>query len=347
MLAYGGVMAHASSDIITCDPTMLFLLKELRRVAPSDATVLLEGETGVGKELFAEYVHRHSSRSSGPLIKVELPALSPDLIESELFGHEKGAFTGALQKRHGFFELASGGTLFLDDIDDFPMPLQSKLLRAIESREIYRLGGTTRIQLNIRLVVATKIRLNSLVREGAFRSDLFYRINEFPVPIPPLRERPHDVPLLAEAFLNYFAGQYDIRLTEDAKEALVRYHWPGNVRELRNIVRRISLNVDGDVEKIHLPIEILSDPFREQHCLDCTHCQDRRNLTFDQMVAFVERTLLLHSLEVSAGNQTAAARKLSLHPSTFRDKLSKHRLVGFTANKRDDGASQRCEDRPF
>lgn len=346
MFFRGGVMAHENSHIITRDSTMLSLLEGLRRTASSDASVLLEGETGVGKELFAEYVHRHSPRKSGPLVKVELPALSPDLIESELFGHERGAFTGAIQERRGFFELASEGTLFLDDIDDFPLPLQPKLLRAIESREIYHLGGTRPIKLNIRLVVATKISLLARVRESAFRSDLYYRINEFAVPIPPLRERRCDIPLLAEAFFQRFAEQKDIRLAVDARDALVSYEWPGNVRELRNVVRRVSLNASGEVGRNDLPSEVLSEQFCAQNCLDCTRCWDESSVTFDQMVASVERTLLLHSLQVSAGNQLAAARRLSLQPSTFRDKLRKHGISAYVQGKNYDQPQDCSGHRP-
>lgn len=198
-------MVSKSVTIITQDNAMQALLAKVDRIVDSDGSVLLIGETGVGKELFAEYIHRSGPRCTQPFVKVGLAALPADLIESELFGYEKGAFTNAANEKKGLFELANGGSIFLDDIDDFPIGLQAKLLRVLESRELMRIGGQVSIPINIRLITASKLNLKELVEQGRFRADLFYRINVVPLIIPPLRNRVSDIPLLAEYYLEKFA----------------------------------------------------------------------------------------------------------------------------------------------
>ena len=237
--ADASLMVHSLS-LITRNETLRSILARVDTIAASDSSVLLIGETGVGKELFAEYIHRTSSRAERPLVKVGLAALPHELLETELFGHEKGAFTSALNEKKGLFELSDRGTIFLDDIDDFPLALQSKLLRVLESHEVMRVGGTTPIPVDIRLITATKVDLKELVNRGIFRADLYYRINVVPISIPPLRERRDDIPLLIEHFLRRFAPDKQLVPAEDALRAMVSYSWPGNVRELRNVVQRMA-----------------------------------------------------------------------------------------------------------
>ena len=323
-------MSGSISPIITQDPNMRAILTRVETIAKSDSSVLLVGETGVGKELFADFIHHSSARTGKPLIKVGLAALPHELLESELFGYERGAFTGAFNSKKGLFESAGGGTLFLDDIDDFPTQLQPKLLRAIESHEVFRLGCTASIRLDVRLVAATKVDLMDLVKCGSFRPDLYYRINEVPVEIPPLRERPDDIPLLASAFLQRFATNRALFLGKDAQCALVSYSWPGNVRELRNVMRRLATLVEGDIHEEDLPPEIRSGAPLEIIAQGCTRCSVNDQLSFEEVVGCVETNLLQHALGRAGNNRVKAARLLKMSPSTLRDKLKKYRLAGNT-----------------
>ncbi len=229
----------------------------ITRVATSNATILIRGESGTGKELVANAVHYNSKRTDKPFIKVNLAALPETLVESELFGHEKGAFTGALSRKSGRFELAQGGTVFLDEIGDLSTTVQLKLLRVIQEREFTRLGGTTTLKADVRLVAATHRDLEKLVAEGIFREDLYYRLNVFPIYLPPLRERKADIPLLAEHFLSRHAaeqGKPTRRLSQAALDLLMQYHWPGNVRELENVIERALLVCDAEtILSAHLP----------------------------------------------------------------------------------------------
>lgn len=307
---------------------MRAIFERIDTVAASDSSVLLVGETGVGKELIAEYVHRTSPRNDRPFVKVGLSALPPELLESELYGHEKGAYTSASAEKKGLFELAHTGTIFLDDIDDFPLNLQSKLLRVLESHELMRVGGTERIPVDVRVVCATKVHLKQLVEQSAFRSDLYYRINVVPIEIPPLRDRREDIPLLVDHFLRRYSGSKQLSVTGDAMRALELYSWPGNVRELRNLVQRICLFAKGPIELKDLPPET-----REENPLDlilkaCNRCFVDNDMTFDQIVACLESNLLRQALDKSAGNRSRAARILGLNLSTLRDKLKKYNLNG-------------------
>ena len=229
-------------SIVTQSDRMRALLERIPTVAASNSPVLLLGETGVGKELFADTVHRLSPRRDGPLVKISLSAVPHDLLESELFGHERGAFTHAIQAKKGLFEMADGGTIFLDDVDDVPPSMQPKLLRVLESHEVMRVGATATLPIDVRLVSASKVNLKDLVDRGLFRADLYYRLNVVPIEIPPLRLRPEDVPLLADALPPaIFARKSGCDSRPARVQALERYHWPGNVRELRNVIQRISL----------------------------------------------------------------------------------------------------------
>jgi transcriptional regulator with GAF, ATPase, and Fis domain len=228
-------------EIITISPPMRSLLSYVGKVAPTDSTVLITGETGTGKELVARAVHKRSRRSSRPFVSVNCSAIPVSLVASELFGHEKGAFTGATQRRYGRFEVADGGTLFLDEIGELPLEIQVSLLRVLQEHEFERVGGNRPIRVNVRVIAATNRNLQRAIEENTFRSDLYYRLNVFPLAVPPLRERPGDIPLLVEYFTHLLARRAGKRITGISKSAmsiLQSYDWPGNVRELRNIVER-------------------------------------------------------------------------------------------------------------
>lgn len=252
-------------DLLGRSPGMLRLRTLIERVAPTDATVLITGENGTGKEMIARELWRHSPRRNEPYIKVNCAALSENLIESELFGHEKGSFTGATERREGRFELANRGTLLLDEVSEIPPGLQAKLLRVLQEREFERVGGTKTIKVNVRILATSNRDLIQFVEKGHFRSDLYYRLNVFPVQVPPLRERAEDVIVLAEAFLRRFARKHGVKLpgfSDNAHRALLDYAWPGNVRELQNTIERaVILSEDGrPVSTAALGLPLLSRP---------------------------------------------------------------------------------------
>ncbi len=320
-------VSTASGVILTQNRQMHDILARLRAIAGTEGSVLLIGETGVGKELLAEYIHQESRRAGNPLVKVGLASLPRELIESELFGHERGAYTHAVAQKKGLFELSEGGSIFLDDIDDFPLELQSKLLRALETHEVMRVGGTTPIRVNTRLISATKVDLKALVERRAFRPDLYYRINVMPVTIPPLRDRRDDIPLLASHFLEHFAPRRGLTLSEPACETLTRYAWPGNLREFRNVMQRVSVFGDGTIQERELPAEVLAQANPNLLAHQCQICQEERQLSLEEVVACVERHLLEDALAKAGGNQSQAARTLRMSLSTLRDKLRKHGLL--------------------
>jgi DNA-binding NtrC family response regulator len=242
--------------IVAVDPAMLELLSTVEKVAPTGATVMVYGESGTGKELVARALHRLSPRASKPFISISAGALPETLLESELFGYEKGAFTGAMTAKPGRFEMANGGTLFLDEIGDISAAVQVKLLRVLQERTFERLGGTRSIEVDVRVVAATNRDLQQLIADGSFREDLFYRLNVVPLTIPPLRKRPADIPALVAHFLDKF-GAGSRTISSQAMEALVAYQWPGNVRELENTVERITILSHGEViEADDLPAEV-------------------------------------------------------------------------------------------
>lgn len=321
-------MSYEACPIITQNDEMRGILRQVQTVAQTDSSVLLVGETGVGKELFADLIHRCSARAEKPLVKLELAALPPDLLESELFGHERGAFTGAFSSKKGLFESANGGTLFLDDIDDFPIQLQPKLLRALEAREILRLGATASVSVDIRLVAATKLQLTDLVKRGLFRRDLYYRIAEVPIEIPPLRQRRDDVGLLTTVFLQRFATKGSLIVAEDGLRALESYCWPGNIRELRNVVRRLAILSEsgGEIHERDLPPEIRSGTALDFVAQSCTQCLVNQGLSLEEVINCVETNLIRHALGEAGNNRVRAARLLKMNPSTLRDKLRKYRL---------------------
>jgi DNA-binding NtrC family response regulator len=299
---------------------------EVRRVAPTGATVLLQGESGTGKELFARSIHLLSQRKDGPFVAINCAAIPEGLLENELFGHEKGAFTGAGDSRRGKVEMAAGGTLFLDEIGDLSAPLQAKILRLIQERSFERVGGTRPIDIDLRLVAATNRELQQLVRDGRFREDLFFRLNVFPVRIPPLRERPEDLPLLVGHFLRRFAGEMgrrDLGVADAALDRLRDYHWPGNVRELENCMERAVILCDGsDIEPrhLHLPRGQEADPLALRRPLlpdlDGTLAD-----VSERSLRMAQRMKISLALQQARGNKAAAARVLGVSYKTLLKKI--------------------------
>jgi Nif-specific regulatory protein len=275
-------------------------------VADSDTTVLLRGESGTGKELVAHAIHYASSRSHKPFIKVNCAALPETIIESELFGHEKGAFTGALHERKGRFELAHGGTLFLDEIGDLSMMTQIKLLRVLQEREFERVGGVETIKADVRIIAATNRNLEELIAKNLYREDLYYRLNVFPMHIPPLRERKTDILLLADHFVDKYgktAGRNIRRISTPAIDMLMAYHWPGNVRELENCIERaVVMSNDDVIHGHHLP------PTLQTAEASGTTIAG----TLDESLESVERELLIEALKSSRGNMAKAARLIGI-----------------------------------
>jgi DNA-binding NtrC family response regulator len=283
----------------------------------TDANVLLYGETGVGKDLLAATIHRNSYRCQFPYIKVGCTLFPPQLIESELYGHERGSFTGAEQQRKGRFDLAEGGTLYLDDVDDIPLGQQAKLLRAIEEKVFERVGGNTPIKADVRIIASTKRNLLEKIGEGEFREDLYYRLDVLRINIPPLRERLEDVPLLAEHLLNRIAAGRLCPIAPDAMELLSRHEWPGNVRELYHTLERTYLIGGGNISADVLAAEIGGPDPNQRLPVG----------GFQAAIDHAEKQLLQEALRTSNGNKSAAAAALGMKPSTFRDKLSKHGLT--------------------
>jgi Nif-specific regulatory protein len=278
----------------------------ISRVAPSDATVLITGESGTGKELVAAEVHRLSKRANHPLIKVNCAALPESIIESELFGHEKGAFTGAYSQRKGRFELAQNGTVFLDEIGELPPHIQVKLLRVLQERELERVGGASTIKVDVRLVAATNRNLEEEVKAGRFREDLYYRLNVFPLHMPPLRERKSDIMLLADHFAEKYAeknGKLIKRISTPAIDLLTSYSWPGNVRELENCIERaVILSTDMVIHSYNLPPSLQS----------ASSTNTEPTTTLEAALSRMEKELIVEALKISGGNMAAAARRLGI-----------------------------------
>ena len=309
---------HRIEGIIGESGPMLEVLSIVRRVAPSEATVLIRGESGTGKELIAKAIHFGSPRARGPLVKVNCAALPEALLESELFGHEKGAFTGALTSRQGRFELANGGTIFLDEIGDLPLHLQAKLLRVLQEREFEKVGSSRPVRVNVRIMAASHRPLEDLIKAGQLREDLYYRLNVVTIFIPPLRERRSDVALLLDHFLRYYAeknGKTIRGLTPEGRDILLRYDYPGNVRELENIIERaVVLTRDDVIGSGDLPLTV-----QEPEVAD----GDREtNLT--AAVEALERRMIRDALARSDGIQTRAAELLGMGERALRYKLTKY-----------------------
>ena len=313
--------------VIDKQSKMFEVLNNVKRMAQSKASVLIQGESGTGKEIIAQSIYSHSQRNSKPFIKVNCAALSESLLESELFGHEKGAFTGADIKRMGRFELANGGTLLLDEISEVSPKIQSKLLRVLELEEFERVGGSKTLKVDVRVIATTNRDLEQEIEKGNFRQDLYFRLNVIPVIVPPLRERREDIPVLAEYFLEKFKSGMDTPLKEISKDAidiLVQYDWPGNVREIKNLIHRCTVMIDSEVLM----------PVHFENMLNMQKPKKSNEISVGQTIEDVERELIYKTLEKTGGNKTRAAEILDVTPRTLRNKLSRYKELqsGFGLN---------------
>jgi len=305
--------------LVGSSPGLQRVRELIARVAPSDASVLIRGESGTGKELVAREIHRASPRADGSFVAFDCNAFAEGVIESELFGHEKGAFTGAERRRLGRFELADGGTLLLDEVGDLALSVQVKLLRVLQQRAFERVGGNQTIRVSVRVIAATNRDLETAMRESRFRDDLYYRLNVVAIEVPPLRERPEDIPGLAEFFLARYGDLGDgarVRIAPDAVSALQTYPWPGNVRQLENVIHRGVVLCDDDVIRVE-------DIVLEQRDQTSTRSSD---VDLRRVLATVERDLISRAMREHHGNLTAAGRSLGIDRNLLRYKLRKHGL---------------------
>ena len=324
-----GLKSEPDNRIVGCSAVMQNLFKSVGRVAQSNATVLISGESGSGKEVIAKAIHENSLRKDQPFVRIDCGSIPEGLMESELFGHEKGAFTGAIAAKPGKFEVASGGTLFIDEVGDLPLPLQVKLLRAIQEREFERVGGNAVLRMDVRIIAATNRNLTEMVEQGRFREDLFYRLNVVPLHVPALRERAEDIPLLVDYFIKKAAraaGCMTPLVTQEARELLLRYSWPGNVRELANVLERAVVMSNGvidlpDVSGIANPL-LTSTPRVEKSeeivvpfagtLREMTHC--------------LEREIIIRTLKKHGGNRMRSAQALDISRRSLLYKLEEHGL---------------------
>ncbi|HET9530198.1 MAG TPA: sigma-54 dependent transcriptional regulator [Blastocatellia bacterium] len=312
-------------DIIVQSPKMVDIMALVRKVAASNAVVLVTGESGTGKELIAQTVHHFSQRHTGPFIDISCAAIQETLLESELFGYEPGAFTGARKRKMGLLELAHGGTLFLDEIGEMSLTLQSKLLRVLETQSFFRVGGTRKVEVDVRFIAATNRELTQYVSEGKFRSDLLFRINNITIKLPPLRERPEDIPSLALHFLATVSGSEPSRLSDEAMDILLNYSWPGNVRELRNVIERaVILSSSDEIQPEDLPLELRTNLTMEP----ASATDDSASPTsLDEM----KKKQILNVLEQTGWHQGKASEMLGISPSTLYRQL---KSLGLTRTRR-------------
>jgi two-component system response regulator FlrC len=338
--------------IISNDPLMIRVLEVGEAVARSEATVLIQGESGTGKELIARFIHSCSLRAQQPFVAVNCAALPESLLESELFGHEKGAFTGAQAKKIGKFEMAHGGTILLDEISEMDLALQAKLLRVLQEREVDRVGGKDPVQIDVRVLATTNRNLEDTVREGKFRADLYYRLNVIPVTLPPLRERKSDIKLLTEHFMRLYLGDKAPSLPAEVLEALMSHPWPGNIRELQNAVQRAAILSQGKTPKEtdfllsmnpQAQLESMRSGMSQPQTLhsmvekeivpslgeDAGPLQIRSGMTVEEM----EKALIFETLRATGNNRTEAAKMLGISIRTLRNKLHEYRGEEFAAEE--------------
>ncbi|TBL66437.1 aliphatic sulfonate ABC transporter substrate-binding protein [Hafnia alvei] len=324
-----------SSQPVLVDPASIAFKNVLDKLAPTDATVLIIGETGTGKEVVARYLHHHSLRNEQPFLAVNCGALSESLAEAELFGHEKGAFTGALNRHQGWFEAAEGGTLLLDEIGELSLSLQVKLLRVLQEREITRVGSRTPVSINVRVIAATHVDLADAIKERRFREDLYYRLNVAAVTLPPLRQRPQDIPALAQHFLALYAyrlGRPNLTLAEDTLEALAVYHWPGNVRELENTLHNAvlltqELQIQPHILKLNAP---KSDSVTNDKAIDdelALFIRSQLEKETPKLFQKITDTLIQHAFSMNNNNQQQTAAMLGISRNTLRTHLANLGLI--------------------
>ncbi|MDR4497581.1 MAG: sigma-54 dependent transcriptional regulator [Candidatus Scalindua sp.] len=316
---------YGQDNIVGKSAPMMKVLDTIKTISDRETTVLIQGESGTGKELIAGAIHYNSSRNDGPFIKLSCAALNKEILESELFGHEKGAFTGAIRTKKGKFELSDGGSMFLDDVDDIPIEMQVKLLRVLQEREYERVGGEETISVDVRLICATKTDLAILVKQGKFREDLFYRLNVVAITLPPLRERKDDIPLL----INYFMRKYSNRLkiskpdiSPDTLDLLIKYQWPGNVRELENVVEHALVFTSGNkITPQNLPEHVKKfEGVSDKIHLDL---EEKDTIDFQDEVAEFEGNLIKWAYKKADGNQVNMAEILGIPRTTLRNKMNK------------------------
>ncbi len=327
-------VVQENNDFIASDPAMLAVLKMADQVAGTDATILITGESGTGKEVMAQYMHRKSKRAAAPFVATNCAAMPESLIESELFGHEKGAFTGAVSRRLGKFEEASGGTLFLDEVTEMPIGPQAKLLRAIQEKEITRLGSNNAVKVDMRLIATSNRDLQGAVKDGVFREDLYFRLNVINLHLPPLRARKGDIPALANFFVNKYSAANMMppkHISDEALQKLTGYNWPGNVRELENTLHRaVLLSSDTMIEPESI---LLSGQMQETKSATFEADEDisdevRKVAMVGRTVADMERELIIDTLSHTLGNRTHAANILGISIRTLRNKLRQYNSKG-------------------
>jgi DNA-binding NtrC family response regulator len=316
-------------QIVSQTKTMQEIFQLIKKVAFTSTNIMITGESGTGKELIARSIHRQGNRKNGPFVAINCAAIPSELMESEMFGHEKGAFTGAHTRTIGKFEYANGGTLFLDEVSVLRSDLQAKLLRVLQEREIERIGSNKPIKVNIQVISATNTNLEDAVIQGKFRQDLYFRINVVPIFIPPLRERRQDIPLLAKHFLNKFNTAFNKKIpgfTEKAIDALTKYHWPGNIRELENLIERIVVLLSGNepIDLKDIPLEILMDSGQDIQDLE------PEKMGLIKIREAVEKRIILNILEATKWNQTEAAKILKVNRNTL---IQKARQLGILMKK--------------
>ena len=303
-------------DVIASSPSMRNIFTQIMKVAPTDSTVLITGESGTGKELIAESIYEHSATKGKPFIKINCVAIPEGLLESELFGHEKGSFTGAATQKKGKFEIADGGTLFLDEIGDMPLATQAKILRVLQEKEFERVGGTKPIRVDVRFIAATNKNLPKMIKEGFFREDLYFRLNVFSIFLPALRERREDIPLLANFFLSNF--KKEVKLTAAVLQLLIGYSWPGNIRELKNVLEQASVLAEKNIiESHHLP-----DVISRQGLIVIA---DNLNgdIALDDKLMIMEKEMIINALKMTGGIQVKAANILGINQRSLWHRIKK------------------------
>ena len=316
---------HGIDRIVATSPPMAAVVAMIRSIAPTASTVLITGESGTGKELAAQAIHSLSPRRDAPFVSINCGALPENLLESEMFGHVRGAFTDAHQNKKGLFEVAHRGTLFLDEVGEMPLSMQVKLLRALQEKTIRRVGGTEEVEVDVRLIAATNRSLEALVQEKRFREDLFYRLNVIPVRLPPLRERREDIPILARHFLEGFgrdAGRGVTRISDEAMKRLLRHSWPGNVRELENVIERaVALETTDTIMPERLPDPLVHETAAEGAAPELT-----TGFNLDEHLNRIERELVEGALEKAGGDRGRACELLGITPRSLRYLIRKHAL---------------------